>query len=1001
MQTKKLHYVFAAISFFVALIVYTITMQPTIPFWDCGEFAAAAWALQIPHPPGAPLHTLFGRVFMMLPLFDDLVARFNFLSVLSSALTVWLLYLTVVRLIRMWRGHANTTADAIIQYGGGLVAALAFTFSDSFWFNALESEVYAFGSLFIAIIPWLILVWYDHADEEHNEKYLVLIFYVIGLSMGVHQLALLTIFPVFMLVYYRKWHDVTTKGWLIMGGLAVIAFFVAYKLVLSYLVQWIGNGMAIVSLIALGGAIYGIFYSQKQKKPILNLVLWSGTLLFLGYTTYAVLMVRAEKDPPMNQWDVSSFRNMTKYINREQYGEAKMLPRRNETYKDDPQYQPTWGGQPSAGGEAYSSSFDFFIRYQTNHMYNRYLFWNFVGRNSDIQDDGVDFSKTFALPMLLGLFGLYWHFRRDPKRALSMLAMFLLLGVVTAWYQNQQDPQPRERDYFYVGSFYVYAMWLGIGAVGLMELLRSKFGRVKDLPPVSSGQSIQGHAADMDSIPVIRGEGHTAPLALALGLALLIGPINMCVGLGGLLSGKSFEESSKWAMYTKNNNWIPFDYAYNILQSCEKDAVLFTAGDNDTFPLWCIQDVYGIRTDVRIVNLSLGKMGWYIRQLKKEAWGAKPLKLPSFTDDMLAQDEDTERSVRPFRAATQKLSLKVSAEAMRRFSGDPNAGPSEMKWDWKGEMQMQGDQIYMVSDQLVKDIVMNHMEDRPIYFASVVPSSYMGGLDNYLQHEGLATRIVPIASQGGNNNGLDVNINEEKFAATAFTEIKTPSLTPQRGMIVRSYNDPNAGRSYLDERYGVQTYSFLYTRLANYYIKQGKNAEAIKALDRLTYLLPPEMIDYDPAFLSVIAQIYSRAGQGDKAIKYLQNASSQMGNDATVIDQNDPEEMRRVFSLQLDMGDAYLSMKQYDSARKTFERLRTALGEGPDRNYVEYKIALTEARRVDAAGNTAEAKKRYDEIVTKYAEIGQANIAPEFGDVIRRQQELSGGAAASGDTAQK
>lgn len=989
MQTKKLHYVFGAISFLVPLIVYTITMQPTIPFWDCGEFASAAWALQVPHPPGAPLHTLFGRVFMLLPIFEDPVARFNWLSVLSSALTVLLLFLTVVRLIKMWRGTPHTTADALIVFGGGLVAALSYTFTDSFWFNALESEVYAFGSLFIALIPWLILVWYDHADEEHNEKYLVLIFYVIGLSMGVHQLALLTIFPVFMLVYYRKWHDVTMKGWLIMGGFAVITFFIAYKLVLSYLVQWIGSGLAIVSILALGAAIYGIFYSQKAKKPILNLALWSAMMLFLGYTTYAVLMVRAEKDPPMNQWNVSSFRNMAKYINREQYGEAKMLPRRNETYREDPQYAPTWGGQPSAGGEAYSSSFDFFIRYQTNHMYNRYLFWNFVGRNSDIQDDGVDFSKTLALPMLLGLFGLYWHFRRDPKRALAMLAMFLLLGVVTAWYQNQQDPQPRERDYFYVGSFYVYAMWLGIGAVGLMELLRHKFGGVKELPPVSSGQSIHGHAAEMDSIPVMRGEGQMAPLTLAFGLALLIGPINMCVGLAGLASGKSFEESSKWAMYTKQGNYIPFDYAYNILQSCEKDAILFTAGDNDTFPLWCIQDVYGIRQDVRIVNLSLGKMGWYIRQLKKEAWGAKPLTLPSFSDEMLAQDEDTERSVRPYRAPTQKLSLKVSAEAMRRFTGDPNAGPSEMRWDWRGEMQMGGDQIYMVSDQLVKDIVMNHMEDRPIYFASVVPSTYMGGLDGYLQYEGLATRVVPVPSQSS-PNGLDVNINEPLFRATAFNEVKTPSKTPLRGMIVRSYNDPNAGRSYLDERYGVQTYSFFFTRLANYYIKQGNNAEAVRTLDRLTHLLPPEEIDYDPAFLSVIAQIYSRAGVGDKAIKYLQNASSQMGGETSAVDPNDQEEMRRVFSLQLDMGDAYLTMKQFDSARVTFERLRTQLGEGPDRRYVEYKIALTEARRFDQAGKTAEAKRMYDTIVTKYAEIGNAGIAPEFSEVVRRQQELSG-----------
>jgi tetratricopeptide (TPR) repeat protein len=996
-QSKKLHYIFAALSFLVPLIVYTITMQPTIPFWDCGEFASAAYALQVPHPPGAPLHTLFGRVFMMLPIFEDPVARFNWLSVLSSALTCLFLYLTVVRLIRIWRGDAHTTADGLVMFGGGLIAALTYTFTDSFWFNALESEVYAFGSLFIAIIPWLIMVWYDHADDAHNEKYLVLIFYVIGLSMGVHQLAMLTLFPLFMLVYYRKWHEVTTKGWLIMGALAVVAFFIAYKLVLSYLVQWIGNGFAIVSIVALVGALYGIYYSQKAKKPVLNLALWSAMMLFLGYTTYAVLMVRAEKDPPMNQWNVSSFKNMAKYINREQYGEAKLIPRRNENYKGDPQYAPTWGGTPSTGGEPYTSAFDFFIRYQTNHMYNRYLLWQFVGRQSDVQDTGVDPTKTLAIPMILGLFGLYWHFRRDPKRALSFLAMFLLLGLITTWYQNQQDPQPRERDYFYVGSFYVYAMWVGIGAVGLMELLRHKFGGVKDLPPVTTGQAIHGHASDMDTIPVVKGDSHTGALALTLGLVILLVPINMCVGLGGMLMGKSFEESSKWAMYTKQGNYIPYDYAYNILQSCEPDAVIFTAGDNDTFPLWCIQDVYGVRRDVRIVNLSLGKMGWYIRQLKRESWGAKPLNLPSFSEERLAMIDDG-RSPAYTSGPSVPTTVNVSAEAMRKFTGDPNAGAGEMKWNWRGEYRQGENNAFLISDQLVREIIMQHINDRPIYFASVVPSSYMGGLDNHIIYEGLAGRVTPIAREQS-AGGIEVAIDEAKYRATAFNEIKEPALTPTRGMIIRSYNDPNAGRSFLDERYGWSTYSLLFTRLANYYMNQGKNEDAMHALDRLTALLPPDEIEYDAGFLSLIAQTYSRAGNAEKALKFMQLASTKLRPESASV-QQDPEEGQRVFMLQVGLGDAFRNMKQYDSARVTFENLRSKLPEGQDRNFVDYKIKLTEAQRLDAAGNTAEAKKIYDELVTRYQSVVQTGLAAEFGDVMRRQSELSGGARPS-DTAQR
>lgn len=991
MQTKNLHYVFAALSFLVALITYTITMQPTIPFWDCGEFASAAWALQISHPPGAPLHTLFGRVFMMLPFFDDLVARFNFLSVLSSATTVLLLYLTVARLIRIWRGEAHTKADAITSYGGALVAALCYTFTDSFWFNALESEVYAFGSLFVALVPWLILVWYDRAEEEHSEKWLLLIFYVIGLSMGVQQIGMITIFPLFMLVYYRRTPNVTMRGWLIMGVLATVAFFIAYKVVLSWLVQWTGSDMGWLTVLCLGGAIYGIWWSQKNRKPIWNLALWAGLLIFMGYSTYSVLMVRASQNPPMNQWKVSSFERMTKYINREQYGEAKMLPRRNEIYKDDPQYRPTW--------ENYSSDFDFFWRYQTNHMYNRYFLWNFVGRQSDVQDSGVDFKDTLAIPLLLGLFGLYWHFRRDPKRALSLLAMFIAMGVVTAWYQNQQDPQPRERDYFYVSSFSVFAMWVGIGATGIMELIRHKLGAIKDLPPVSSGQSIHGHAADMDTIPVVRGEGRLVPLGLALALTIVLVPLNMALGLAGMLMGESYEDSAKWAMYTRNNNYIPYDYAYNILQSCEPNAILFTAGDNDTFPLWCIQDVYGVRQDVRIVNLSLGKMGWYIEQLKnQEPWGAKKVKLTYFSDEMLRAEEDTERGVRPVRSPAQEAVVPISAETMRRFTNDPNAAAGEMRWNFTGEMKMGDDQIYMVSDLLVRDIIMNNIEDRPIYFATVVPSSYMIGLDNHLSYEGLAARVTPIRGEMS-RRGLEVPVNEALYRAVAFNEVKTPSLTPQRGLIVRSYNDPTSGRSSLDDRYGVQTYTFLFTWLANHYLTKGNTADAIKSLDRLMSLLPPENVEYDPSFLSAVASTYSRAGAGEKAIRLLRIANEQVS--ATPADPNSEEDMRLRFSLEYDMADAYVNSNKFDSARIFYERMRSKVGEGPDRTLLDYKIAYVEARKVDVAGNTVDAAKRYGEIIQKYSNVASSGGAPEWNDIVARHAQLTGGGARTTDTAAK
>ena len=395
MRSNRIHYIFAGLAFLTAFFTYLMTMQPSISFWDCGEFAAAAAGLQVGHPPGSPFWTIIGRIAIMLPTFTDPVARYNLFSVLSSALCILLIYLTTARLIKMWRGEPKSTADELTTYGGALIAALCYTFTDSFWFNALESEVYAFGSLFIALIPWLMLVWYDHADEEHSEKYLLLVAYIIGLSLGVHQLALLAIFPCFMLVYYRRRTEATTTSWIIMVLSSCVAFVIAYKLVLSELVEllggeaivtaygiigaaitlWIYNvstkstaskekgafgitkrtftqiAIAFIARYAIGfiaskmgpspnpmisqftgyalivGTIIGIIYSQREKKALLNFSLWAAFLLFMGYSTYYMIIVRAGQEPPMNQHHASDFKTITEFINREQYGYRPPCPR--------------------------------------------------------------------------------------------------------------------------------------------------------------------------------------------------------------------------------------------------------------------------------------------------------------------------------------------------------------------------------------------------------------------------------------------------------------------------------------------------------------------------------------------------------------------------------------------------------------------------------------------------------------------------------------------------
>jgi tetratricopeptide (TPR) repeat protein len=951
MNTRRIHYLFAGASFLVALIVYMATMQPSIPFWDCGEFAGAAWAMQVPHPPGSPLWTIIGRIGMLLPTYSDLVARYNFLSVLSSALTIMVLYLTVTRLITLWRGKVKNTADIITTYGSAFIAALTFTFTDSFWFNALECEVYAFGSLFIALIPWVMLVWYDHADEEHNEKYMLLAAYLIGLSMGVHQLALLTIFPSFMLIYYRRREQVTIGSWIGMAVSAVVAFLIAYKIVLSKLVEWMAT-MPIISIALIAGCIFGIWWSQKNHKALLNLSLWSAMLIFLGYSTYTMILVRANQNPPMNQNAPKTFAQFTRYINREQYGDRGQFPRRQQLEPGD-ENKPMFTN--------YSSDGDFFWRYQTDHMYNRYLYWNFIGRAGDKQDQGTDWSKTWGIPFILGLFGLYWHFRRDPKRALSMFAMFAMLGWMTAWYQNQQEPQPRERDYFYVGAFYVYAMWVGIGAAGLIEAARKK-------------KSAEGETTTAENNDSMKP-------ALIAAVVIIAVPINMCIGLAGMLSGKSFDESSKWAMYSRHNNYIPFDYAYNILQSCEKDAILFTYGDNDTFPLWCLQDVYGIRRDIRIVQLSLSNIGWYIEQLKNlDPWGAKRIKLATFSDRSLLVSETDPEAPKIKRATASTESVPVTESAVRWITGDSSRGAANLIWRYTGTYgDGKSQYLYTVADQLSLDIIRSNINERPIYYSVTVPDNNRIGLDRFLVAEGMALRVTP-DMKDDDRTGYGGPVFAGRMQEYLLSYRTEASPTFQRGMLLRTYNDPTARMSYLDRQYAFNYY-LAYMRYANAMLENGNNTEAVRALDTLDRRLPPELVRTDSYPADVIADLYDRAEQTDRARKYASIALEMLDRDR----KNAADDRARM-QLQYRHANLLMIAGKYDEALKEYQELKTAMresGAGP----ITFRMLEIEAKKLEAAGKKAEALAKYEEMVTMVG-VPEDQIPSDLKPIVDKRNKL-------------
>ena len=925
-EFKRLHYILAGVAFFAAFLTYLMTMQPTIPFWDCGEFAAAAIALQVPHPPGAPLWTIVGRIAMLLPTFSDPAARYNLFSVISSALSIFLLYLTLVRLLRLWRGYPQNVSDAIITFGGALVGALAYTWTDSFWFNALECEVYAFGSLFISLVPWLLLVWYDHADEPHNERYLLLIAYVIGVSLGVHQLALLTMFPAFMLVYYRHRDNVTMGSWLGMVGLSVVAFIIVYIVILSKLVEWSGNGKGILAAAVIVALIAAIVYGERKKKPVFAISGWMLMMVFLGYTTYMFVMVRAAQDPPMNENAPSTFKKLAGYINRDQYGSMsfsdEFAHRRLESQKAD--HPTTW--------DDYSSDGDFFWRYQTNFMFHRYLGWNFIGRSTDEQGAGVDPLKTWGLPFLLGLFGIYWHFKRDPKRALSLIATFIIMGYLTVWYQNQQDPQPRERDYFYVGAFYVFAMWVGIGAVGLMEMLKEKLAE--------------------------RSPGKLQPALLgSLALIVIFIPINQCIGLAGLISGEPFSKSSKWAEYSRRHNWVPWEYAYNILQSCEPNAILFTYGDNDTFPLWCLQDAYHIRRDVRIVQLQLATMMWNVKQLKKDNdWGAKAVKLTTFTDSLLNfPDDDVYRTLN---WNPSPIDLPVSVETARWITGDSTVNSTVFAWLPK---------FIIPSDQVVLDIIRNNLADRPIYYSATVPENSRANLNKYLVYEGLTARVTPF-EQPPDQTGLGGSIQYARYAETTFRPPFSQHEDPHRGLILYTYSDPTAHRSAMDDQYSLG-YRYMFIRLANGYLGKNDLANARRALDTMEARIPIGRVGLDYPFASMIADLADKAGDWPLTQKYAKAGAEALSSAMQNPDWRETDRYASQINPDYELANLEMRAGQFEQALQKFTVLRSQ-AKGGQQTLFQLKMDEVTARKLEAMKSYDSAKQKFQEILNVYESSG-------------------------------
>lgn len=889
MDNKTLHRVFGLLAFLLAAVTYVMTVQPSVPFWDCGEFTSAATWQQVPHPPGAPLFLMIGKVFQIIIPFGDLGWRVNLAAAFSGAFSVLFTYLITVKVLENFRGMPKDFGEALSIYASSFIAAAALTFSDTMWFNSVESEVYATSLTFVALIVWLMMKWNENADNPGHERYLLLIAYLIGLSTGVHLLSILTVFSIVLVVYFRKYRF-TWGSFFMMGALAVFIFIFIYPVIVKWIPAFLAGhtadrdpmtreygleGSTFLQIIAIGSillAAFGFWRGIAKQKQILALASGAFLLVILGYTTYTQILIRSNSNPPMNENEPKNFSKLSSYLGREQYGNAPTWPRRYQTedyfiqnyvMKDKKgnyvygEWYPPERVEVRRKDGSYTTSQEFLkintsgeinylFKYQMDHMYFRYFGWNFIGRASDVQDAGVAWFSVppddeilnyksgyadqfpirfFALPLLFGLFGFVFHFYRDPKMALSYLAMFLVMGVLAAIQQNQQDPQPRERDYFYAGSFLVWTIWIGLGSFSLME----QFGKKKISAAVAIG--------------VFAG-------------SFILVPLNMAIG--------------GWKIHSRAGNFLPFDYAYNILQSVEENAILFTNGDNDTFPLWWIQDVAGVRRDVRVANLSLGNTLWYVDQLKnREPWGSEKIPL-KFTDESLQKyDESDERSLSYDFGEAQNVVIPVRREILEKYTSDPSIlADGNMRFTFTGKeySKMEDKQMYLirVQDKLVLEILKQTKFERPVYFSNTVGPDAYAGLESHFRHEGMAMRICPVPqSSSGGSEVIDEAIMEQCLMQVDNSDFY--STTPKYGFKFRNLNNPSV---YYDEvaRRLMSTYRSLYQMYASHLIRTKKdNSKAVEVLDMMNKQISTTQfpMSFDAEYR--ISLLYKEAGAIEKA----------------------------------------------------------------------------------------------------------------------------------------
>ena len=1021
-QFKLFDRILGGLVFIIAMVTYGLTIEPTASFWDCPEFISTATKLEVGHPPGAPFFMLTGKFVSLFASDPTQIAYcINMLSAFFSALTILFLYWTITHLARrilVQKDQEIRAWQLITCLGSGLVGALAYTFSDTFWFSAVEAEVYAYSSFLTAIVFWLILKWEEHADEPRSDRYLLLITYLMGLSIGVHLLNLLTIPAIVLVYYYRKYQNTNWKGMLValLVSFAILGF-ILYGLVPGfinlagyvelYFVNTLGlpfnsgalfycfiavavliwsivelyrdqpnhlriklSSLLAISLLGIpfvmgnwwiGLIVIGLIIAYFVRTKELNIRLMSTVmtalaLMLLGYSCYALIVVRSVANPTMDQNSPDNVFSLKSYLNREQYGDRPLFygpyyssepiwvvdgqycrplstegekvwgmkektaenekdqyivtdvktklqydskfqtifPRMHSNTGNHPQIYESWvdvkgkrvtydqcGYKKNVTIPTFGENLQFFFTYQLNYMYWRYFMWNFSGRQNDMQGHGevtngnwitgINFIDNilvgdqtylsaeyannkgrnvyYMLPLILGIIGMVYMLQKGKKGKENFwltFTLFFMTGIAIVLYLNQGPYEPRERDYAYAGSFYAFCIWIGFGVAGLAKILNDALQTVLKDNNTATVKAITATIAFLLALP--------APILMA---------------------------TENWDDHDRSDRYLVRDFGKNYFNSCDANAIIFTNGDNDTFPLWYLQETEedSVSLDTRVCNLSYLQTDWYIDQMRRPAYQSAPLPITWKRADyaegvrslvrledritgpvdlkaalafLLNQEGTTSNDVLP----CKKFSVPVNVDNLIKQGAITEADRDKIAPEMI--IDLSNKRYITKSELMILEMIAQNNWERPIYFAVTVGSDMHLGLTRYLQLEGMAYRLVPYkeaGKEGTISTRIMYNNLMNKFA---FGGINNPHI----------YLDENSERMCRAHR---QMFDMLIEQL----IKEGENEKAKKALDYCMEQIPGTTVAHNYSSASFV-EYYYVLGENEKA----QQLSDIIGNAA-------------------------------------------------------------------------------------------------------------------------